>query len=461
MEKPRRIRSGWPLGILALLVAVGVVLLIWVAVGRLENEGPSVTLDIPSPYYLGKSAELTLNLADLKSGLRRFRAGISKDGKEVVLAEVDFPASGFLGTEKIRSEAVKLKIDPAAMGLSDGKGILRITAADYAWRNWWHGNVTEIQKEIVIDTKPPVIEPLTQQTYVNQGGAGLVIYRLSEPCPTSGVRVSGAFFPGYSGYYADKSICIAFFALSYLQAAGTEIMLEATDPAGNSTRSRFPYVFRKRTFKKDTLNLSDGYINQILPEFQALLPAKSNATLKDRFLFINRDLRQANYQSITEVTRTSEPAMLWRGPFLRLPNSAPRAGFADHRTYFYEGKEIDQQDHLGVDLASLAHSPVPAANSGIVAYTGFLGIYGQTVILDHGLGLFSMYSHLSHIAVRAGDRVAKEAILGNTGSTGLAGGDHLHFSVLIHNTFVDPIEWWDPHWIQDNVTLKLGSVKGG
>jgi murein DD-endopeptidase MepM/ murein hydrolase activator NlpD len=461
VDKPRKIRSGWSFGILALLVAVGVVLLIWVAVGRLEGELPTVTLDIPSPYYLGKSAEITLALADPKSGLRHLRAGIRKDGREAVLAEVDFPTSGFLGFEKIRNETLKLKIDPSALGLSDGKGMLRITVADYSWRNWWHGNTSEIQREIVIDTRPPVIESLTQQTYVNQGGTGLAIYRLSEPCPTSGVRVGSVFFPGYSGYYADKSIYIAFFALSYLQATSPEIVLEATDPAGNSARSRFTCVFRKKTFKKDTLTVSDGYINQILPEFHALLPAKSNATLKDRFLFINRDLRQANYQSIVEATRTSEPAMLWKGPFLRLPNSAPRAGFADHRTYLYEGKEIDRQDHLGVDLASLAHSPVPAANGGIVAYTGFLGIYGQTVILDHGLGLFSMYSHLSHIAVRAGDRVAKEAILGNTGSTGLAGGDHLHFSMLIHSTFVDPIEWWDPHWIQDNVTLKLGSVKGG
>jgi len=461
VEKPRKIRSGWPLGILGLLIAVGAVLLIWWVVARLEGEGPSVALDVPSPYYLGKSAELAVVVADPKSGLRRLRAAISKDGKEIVLADVDFPTSGFLGIEKVRSEGLKLKIDPAAMGLSDGKGILRISVADYSWRNWWHGNVTDLQREIVIDTKPPVIESLTQQTYVNQGGAGLAVYRLSEPCRASGVRVGGAFFPGYSGYYADRSIWIAFFALNHLQGAGTEIMLEATDSAGNTTRSRFSYFFRKKTFKKDTLNVSDGFINQILPEFYAHLPAKPNATLKDRFLFINRDLRQANYRTIVEATRKSEPAILWKGPFLRLPNSAPRAGFADHRTYLYEGKEIDQQDHLGVDLASLAHSPVPAANSGIVAYSGVLGIYGQTVILDHGFGLFSMYSHLSQISVRAGDRVVKDGILGNTGSTGLAGGDHLHFSILIHNTFVDPIEWWDPHWIQDNVTLKLGSVKGG
>jgi murein DD-endopeptidase MepM/ murein hydrolase activator NlpD len=461
VEKPRKIRSGWPLGVAALLLTGGVVLLIWLAIARLEGEAPSVALDIPSPYYLGKSAELTVNVADPKSGLRRLRAAISKAGKEIVLADVDFPTSYFPWAEKVHSEALKLKIDPAAMGLSDGKGTLRITAADYSWRNWWHGNITEIQRDIVIDTKPPVIESLTQQTYVNQGGAGVAVYRLSEPCPTSGVRVGGVFFPGYSGYYADASICIAFFAFNHLQGAGTEIAIEAMDPAGNSTRSRFPYFFRKKAFKKDTLNVSDGFINQILPEFHALLPAKPNATLKDRFLFINRDLRQKNYESIVATTRRSEAAMLWKGPFLRLPNSAPRAGFADHRTYYYGGKEIDQQDHLGVDLASLAHSPVPAANSGVVAYTGFLGIYGQTVILDHGFGLFSMYSHLSQIGVRPGERVAKEAILGNTGSTGLAGGDHLHFSILIHNTFVDPIEWWDPHWIQDNVTLKLGSVKGG
>jgi murein DD-endopeptidase MepM/ murein hydrolase activator NlpD len=461
VEKVRKIRTGWPLGILALLFAGGLTALIWFAAARLEGEGPSVALDAPSPFFIGKSTELTLDLADPKSGLRRLRAELSKDGKDLVLADVVFPASGFLGMEKVRSAAQKLKIDPAALGLSDGKGLLRISVEDGSWRNWWHGNRTDIQKEIVIDTKPPGIENLNPQNYVNQGGTGLAVYRLSEPCPASGVRVGGEFYPGSSGYYADPAVHIAFFALSYQQGSGAEIVIEATDAAGNSARSRYPYHFRKKAFKKDTLIVSDGFINQILPEFSALLPAATHPTLKDRFLFINRDLRKANYQSIIQATRRSEPAMLWKGPFLRLPNSAPRAGFADHRTYLYEGKEIDQQDHLGVDLASLAQSPVPAANSGIVVYAGGLGIYGQTVILDHGFGVFSMYSHLSRIAVRAGERVAREGVLGNTGSTGLAGGDHLHFSMLIHHTFVDPIEWWDPHWIQDNVMLKLESVKGG
>jgi murein DD-endopeptidase MepM/ murein hydrolase activator NlpD len=455
-------RGGWHLGIIAALGVAGMIALIWLVVPRLEGEGPKVAIDAPAPVFLGKTTEMTVNLEDPRSGLRRLKAELAKDGKAVVLADTVFPAAGFWGLQRPRSAAHTLKIDLAALGLSDGKAVLRITAADGSWRNWWHGNITEQQIDVVIDTKPPVIENLVAQNYVNQGGTGLAVYRLSKPCSMTGVRVGGDFYPGTSGHFEDKLIYLAFFALSYQKGPAAEIVLEATDAASNTSRNRFAYHFRKKNFKKDTLTVSDGFIHQILPEFHALLPAAANASLKERFLFVNRDLREANYRSIVEVTRKSEPVMLWKGPFLRLPNSAPRAGFADRRTYLYEGKEIDQQDHLGVDLASLANSQVPAANSGVVVYAGFLGIYGQTVIIDHGLGVFSMYSHLSRIDVTVADRVSKEQVVGLTGSTGLAGGDHLHFSILIHHSFVDPIEWWDPHWIKDNITLKLETaIKGG
>jgi murein DD-endopeptidase MepM/ murein hydrolase activator NlpD len=112
---------------------------------------------------------------------------------------------------------------------------------------------------------------------------------------------------------------------------------------------------------------------------------------------------------------------------------------------------VDEQVHLGEDLASLVNSPVPAGNHGVVVLAEPLGIYGKTVILDHGLGLFSMYSHLSRIDVKAGDRVEKGKPLGLTGTTGLAGGDHLHFSILIHGEFVNPVEWWDPRWLKTQV----------
>jgi murein DD-endopeptidase MepM/ murein hydrolase activator NlpD len=388
-------------------------------------------------------------------------AHLNKDGKEVTLAQKEYGTAGFLGLDPTRGDTVRIKLDPAALGLTDGKGILRIQVSDLSWRNWWHGNSAETLQDVFIDTRPPAIEVLSKEHNLNQGGTGFVIYRLSEECLQSGVRVGPVFFPGTAGYYADKSIHIAFFALGHLQGPGTEVVLEASDRAGNAARGRFYQHIKKKVFKKDTLTITDAFIRQILPEFPSVLSQKPDASLKEQFLAVNRDLRRMNYETLVEATRKSHATMLWEGTFLRLPNSAPRAGFADHRSYVYEGREIDQQDHLGVDLASLAHSPVPAANNGIVVFAALLGIYGQTVVLDHGLGLFSMYSHLSQIGVKPAQRLEKGQVLGQTGSTGLAGGDHLHFSMMVRHTFVDPIEWWDPAWIKNTITAKLEAVKSG
>ena len=94
-----------------------------------------------------------------------------------------------------------------------------------------------------------------------------------------------------------------------------------------------------------------------------------------------------------------------------------------------------------------------------MVYADDLGIYGQCVIIDHGLGLQSLYGHLSRISVKPGDPVQKGQIIGNTGDTGLAGGDHLHFGTAISGEQVNPIEWWDPSWIKNNVTGKLQEAK--
>ena len=176
-------------------------------------------------------------------------------------------------------------------------------------------------------------------------------------------------------------------------------------------------------------------------------------------LAINRDQRQADYEKIRELCKTPARVLYWSRRFLRLPKSAPRAGFADHRTYTYKGREIDRQVHLGTDLASTEHSPVPAANGGVVAFADRLGIYGRTVFIDHGFGLFSMYAHLNQISVKDGQSINRGDILGKTGSTGLAGGDHLHFAILIQNTFVNPIEWWDATWIKHNISSKIDMAK--
>src|SRR5207247_6590522 len=97
---------------------------------------------------------------------------------------------------------------------------------------------------------------------------------------------------------------------------------------------------------------------------------------------------------------------------------------------------------------------------GVVAFAGPLTIYGNTIVLDHGWGLMTLYGHLSTIAVKAGDAVAKGQEMGRTGATGLAIGDHLHYEVLVNGISVTPLEWWDAKWIRDrfNGPLKAAGL---
>ncbi len=429
----------------------------WLLWGRLEGEQPVIATEIPS--FFNPAQELILNVSDAVSGIRKVWVAIEQNGKVTVLRDDIYPQKGSSDSGPVHTLSLPVKADLKKPGITDGKAIFRVMVRDNSWRNWFHGNKTEIEKEVVIDTRPPQIVVLNRFCYLNQGGAGLVIYRLSEPCPVNGVMVGDQFYPGQSGYFSDPGIQLAFIALNHHQGPGTELFIKAVDQAGNATRSGFAYHIKQKIFKKDTITVSDGFLNQKMPEFDVDVPRDSQNPMLAKFIKVNRELRETNEQQISSLVASTENKMYWEGSFTRLPNSAPRAGYADHRTYLYAGKEVDQQDHLGVDLASLQHSPVPAANSGKVVFTDFLGIYGRSVLLDHGYGLFSMYSHLSSFNVTVGQVVSKNDIIGYTGSTGMAAGDHLHFSMLVRNTFVNPIEWWDEGWIKNNITDKIKEVQ--
>ena len=178
-------------------------------------------------------------------------------------------------------------------------------------------------------------------------------------------------------------------------------------------------------------------------------------TPKEAFLRVNRDLRKENEDKIAAITKRSTPSILWKGAFSQLSNSKVEANFADKRTYTYDKQAIDTAYHLGYDLSVTRHYPVEAANSGTVTYAGDLGIYGNVVILDHGLGLYTLYGHLSSIDVKVGDSIKRRQIIGKTGETGLAGGDHLHYGVYLDGVAILPLEWWDQKWINDNIEPKL------
>jgi murein DD-endopeptidase MepM/ murein hydrolase activator NlpD len=230
--------------------------------------------------------------------------------------------------------------------------------------------------------------------------------------------------------------------------------IKAVDKAGNEALTSFRYTAIPRKFRQDKLNISDNFLESKMPQYYNIITdTRDNLQI---YLRVNNDLRRENSVFLHDLGHKTAPRMLWdKKAFMRLPNAAPKAGFGDQRTYYYQGKEIDHQTPMGVDLASLEGATVPAANSGKVVFAGFFGIYGETVIIDHGLGLQTLYSHLRQIDVKEGQEVKKGDPIGKTGTTGLAGGDHLHFGVLVFGHETSPIEWWDQHWIDDNILNKL------
>ncbi len=437
--------------LLILILMIVVIVAVW-SFPRLEKEAPTIVFDGLTPA-MGVLSEFSVRVADQKSGLKNVSVTLLADGKDHVLA--DFTGAG-AGAQAVRSRQFDIRLEPKKMGVPDGKVLLRVLAQDYSWTGFLKGNRTYLEREVVIDTEKPEVEVLSRQHYINQGGAGLVIYRIFEPDMVHGVMVGDHFFPGYAGQFADKNICLAFFAVAYDQPADTRLLVSVTDQAGNTARAGFYYLIKAKSFAKDRITIPDSFLNAKMPEFDV---SQAGAQGIDKFKMINSKMRASNNETIRSLCRRSDNRKYWQGTFMRFPNAAPRAGFADRRSYVYKGKVIDHAVHMGVDLASTANSPVPAANAGRIAFTGSIGIYGRTVIIDHGLGLFSLYSHLSHIAVTDGQVVEKGDIIGRSGMTGLAGGDHLHFGMLINETFVNPIEWWDASWINNNISARFDLIQ--
>jgi len=249
------------------------------------------------------------------------------------------------------------------------------------------------------------------------------------------------------------------FAHPYNVPPAARAVLVATDKAGNTREMPLVYELKNVHYRKSTIALTDSFLQtkvaSLLKDGEARLGSP-----KDVFVAVNKNLRKENEDNITAITRKSTAPILWSGAFAQLSNSKVEANFADQRTYTYDHQQIDAAYHLGYDLSVTKRYPVEAANSGRVAFAGDLGIYGNTVILDHGVGLFTLYSHLSSIDVKDGESIKQKQILGRTGETGLAGGDHLHYGVYLHGVAVLPVEWWDAKWIQDNIQPKLEGRSG-
>jgi murein DD-endopeptidase MepM/ murein hydrolase activator NlpD len=263
-------------------------------------------------------------------------------------------------------------------------------------------------------------------------------------------------FPGIAGLAADPAVHVALFVVPY-NGPATPPTVVAADEAGNERVIGVPVTFLPTRFPKDTITLTEAFLRRKMPELVPQTPA--SASLEDllqAFLRVNGEGRKGFEAKNREIGRSqTAPKPLWTSAFRQQSNTKVFANFPEERTYQVDGRTVDTQWHLGIDLASNRQSPIEASNAGRVVFTGPNGIYGNMVVLDHGLGLMSLYAHLSDIGVKVGQTVAKGEALGRSGETGLAGGDHLHFALLVHGVYTSPLEWWDDHWLKDRIAKPL------
>ena len=321
-----------------------------------------------------------------------------------------------------------------------------------------------VTRDVQVRLESPRVAVVSTKHYINRGGSEFVVYRATPDDVDSGVRVGNRTYRGFpasgAGISTDPSLRVAVYALLHDQDPETPMLVFARDAAGNeATAPLGDRVFPTR-FARSRIDVTDAFLERVIPPIASSTSGLivSTGDLVSAFVTINGQLRRTNAERIAALATQSAPTMLWQGAFQQLGNSQVEAGFADHRTYRYKGRDIDQQIHLGFDLAVTANVPVASAQDGVVMLAEYLGIYGNCVIVDHGLGVQSLYAHLSSVDVTPGAAVTRGQVLGKSGMTGLAGGDHLHFTMLVGGHPVNPVEWWDPKWIEDRVLRKLAEA---
>lgn len=400
----------------------------------------------PAPTTIGVDTPVVVRISN-PHGIRRFTASIEQNGATATLLETKNPADRLkfwlaqFPPRDIRFDAGS-KEDP---GLKEGKARLIVEAQS----NDLRAATTTISSDVEVVLRPPSISADGFQHYINQGGSEMVLLTVSGSWNEAGVRVGKDTYRSFP--IAGSAQRLALFAFPWDMPLNTAPVVYAKNSAGNETTAQIAFKIFPKKFRMRDLTIDDKFLDKVDNQIEP----GGTGDLLQRFLKINGDLRRQNNKTLADLRFKTADKFLWTDSFLQLSNSKVESEFADVRSYIYKGKKVDQQVHLGFDLAVSAHTPVIASNDGKVVWAAPLGIYGNCIVVDHGYSLQSIYGHLSSIAVKEGDMVKRGQEMGKSGSTGLAGGDHLHYSMQIEGVQVNPVEWWDAHWIKDHIQDRL------
>jgi hypothetical protein len=418
-----------------------IVVLVPVAILLARSATPVVELPL-SLSSLGQATPITVHVSD-PHGVRKVAAFVEQNGARFSVGE---QAQASSAADSTWSFVAGVKSTPQ---LRDGKAKLIIEATS----NDLLRKTTQLERDVLVVTQPPTVSVDSEQHYLYLGMADLATFSVSGNWTEAGVRVGDQTFRAWP-MPGGKPGLFSLFAFAWNMPPLTVPQVFVGNGTGNDVTSPLVIQFPKKEQPKyavHDLQVSDAFMQKVVNE----LDPNGSGDPVTRFLRINSEMRRANNKTLSDLRFKTADKFLFSQPFARQSHSQAEATFADVRNYIYQGKKIDQQVHLGYDLAVTQHVGVEASNDGKVVYAAPLGIYGNCIVVDHGYGLQTIYGHLSHIDVHEGDIVKRGQAMGQSGMTGMAGGDHIHFAMQLDGVQIDPKEWWDSHWIQDHIARRV------
>ncbi|HIC09936.1 MAG TPA: M23 family metallopeptidase [Campylobacterales bacterium] len=443
---------------------LAVLLVVWfikylITSNLFEREPPQIEID--EVKYWNLSKPIKLKISD-NYAIKSFRVAIDNgDGNLITYRD------GHFQEPKVKSVDINISL-PRNSKFRNNYTVIRVEATDFSNWNFFSGNKVTYEETVIVDTVKPTISVVNSSYGIRRGGAATVIFKVDDGAnsnladvyieTTTGKKfIPQPFLEGGGKYY----ISLVAWDLRDVTFNGKIV---AKDRAGNVATTGLNLYLKEKRYKLSNISLKESFLNGKIATL-ASTHEKSEYTddVVEYFKIVNEDIRAENEKLITEKTtqidRNEVITDFNLNPFKPLKGAISVASFGDHRKYFYHDEFVSEANHMGLDLASVRRAPIIASNKGKVVFADDNGVYGISPIIDHGLGLFTLYGHCSSIRVHEGDLIDVGHIIGNTGKTGLALGDHLHFGVYVQGVPVRPEEWMDKVWIKNNVTDVITNAK--
>lgn len=417
-----------------------------------ERDLPKISMTDAQYWNLKEPIDLTI---EDNSGIKYYEIKmITSEGEKVLSQEA------LLTPEKKLD--IKVEYPKMGYGIKDKEIKIIVNAVDASQWNFFSGNAISIEKRFFIDKKKPLVTLVTNSYGIYKGGSALVIFRAKdENIKDIFVEVNkDRRFKVQPFYEEDYYAALVAWPVTENKF---DARIMAIDKAGNRMRVHIPYYHKAKNYRVSKIKLSDRFLKGKIAELADEYPETQGVEDSiEQFKVINEDVRANNEKIIHEITSRTSDKMINDfsiKPFYPLKNAAKVASFGDHRMYYYKNQKVSESYHLGLDLASVKMGKIRTQNHGMTVYAEENGIYGNLPIIHHGMGLYTIYGHCSSVKVTPGDAVKPTEQIANTGKSGYAMGDHLHFGVLVQGVEVRPEEWMDQDWIRLNITEVMKNAK--